>query len=430
MWFQFRLLTTLFLPCAGVFAQMPEDFLPELADLLSRAAVEAPAAQSQEWSMDEAEAQRIIGRSHRLPRAHASAEGVVRYEVREDIDDRFRVVARSNLQVSQPLWHWGSLQHRNAIHSLYAELIELEAWEQSRRFQTELREQWLHWFMARAYHASSERRIQELEHRMETEQRLLQRGESTEERLLDLQLEQAELEDELLRQEANLADHKRRFAAWLGSEVRGPSLESTREALLALELDEGREPRGDRWLEAHPQRERTQWQLQQQERELAILERATWPKLDLVGGVAQDELEALDRAGSVLRWNAFVGLRVDWPIFDGRRAQGEQLRVRSQIRRTRDQLERVEADLNQTLERLQAEVEVHRRQAQTRQLRLRLAERRLELANTAELNATVSADERLYREADVANQQLRILESTVAYLINRMHLTQLTEVGR
>ncbi|MCC5835403.1 MAG: TolC family protein [Opitutales bacterium] len=408
---------------------MPEDHLPELAEILSRAG-DMPRGQSLEQAADEVEAQRIIGRSHRLPRVHASTEGVIRYEVREDIEDRFRFVARSHVHATQPIWHWGSLEQREAIHGLYGRLIELEAWERSQGFLTELREHWLYWFMTRAYHDSTLKQIERIEHRIETEERLLERGESSEERLLDLQLELAELSDEKLRQEADLGGYERRFAAWLGGTVEGPPLESTRDTLLALEFSDRRSPQNEFWPEAHPQHERKEWQLEQQQRELAIAQKATWPKLDIVGGVSQDELEALDRAGSVLRWNAYVGLRVDWPIFDGRRSKGEQLRLRSQIRRTRDELERVEADLEQTRERLQAEVELHQRQVQTRQLRLRLAERRLDLAKSAELDVTVSADERFTREAEVSNQRLRILESTVAYLINRMHLTQLTEVAR
>lgn len=195
-------------------------------------------------------------------------------------------------------------------------------------------------------------------------------------------------------------------------------------------MDSDTRSAGNSWIADHPRRERTEWHLEQRRRELAILERATWPKLDLVGGVSQDELEALDRAGSVLRWNAFIGLRVDWPVFEGYRSRGEQLRVRSQIRRMENQLDRIDQELMQTRERLAAEVELHRRQANTRQLRLRLAERRLQLALSAELDATVSGDERYYLEVEVENMQMRILESTVSYLINRMHLTQLTEVKR
>lgn len=427
MLFRLPLLTLLILPWSWLAAQMPEDYLPELAEVLSVAA-DTPRGQSLELAADEAEAQRIIGRSHRLPRAHASAEGVVRYEVREDIDDRFRFVARSHLHAAQPLWHWGSLEHREAIHHLYGRLIELDAWERSRGFLTELREQWLYWFITRAHYDSTLKRAERLEHRIETEERLLERGESSEERLLDLQLELAELRDEQLRQESDLAGYERRFAAWLGGSVEGPPLGATRDALLALDFSDNRSPQNELWLETHPQYERKEWQLEQQQRELAIAQKATWPRLDLVGGVSQDELEALDRAGSVLRWNAYVGLRVDWPIFDGRRSQGEQLRLRSQIRRTRDEMERIEADLEQTRQRLQAEVELHRRQVQTRQLRLRLAERRLELAGSVELDATVSADERFYLEAGVENMQMRIIESTVSYLINLMHLTQLTNI--
>jgi len=410
-------------------AQMPEQDFPELAALIAQVRQQAPEYQRQQDRLDEAEGERIIAQSQTRPRVNAWSQLVGAYEIRDDIDNRTRASMSANINVSQALWHWGSVQHQQEIHRLYAQLIETEAMDASEGLLMQVREHWLQWLVVENRLQMSEARAEALAENLRSEQSLLDAGQSTPERVLERELELSELQDQILRQQWDSERIQNQLQNWVGNKPSAPSAES-RQHLMNLSMPERSLDNAvaSPAEENAPAMRRATLQVEIAERQTEILSKALWPKFNLVAGVSQDELDAVNQSGSFYRWNTYIGVRMDWPIFDGSRTRGEQLKAQSRLRQAERQQEMAKTEFRNQISALQREMQLHRRQAETRSLRLQMAERRLELAQADRESGMPEGSQVSERQRVLLEIQQQALESRVAYTINRMHLERLTRV--
>lgn len=410
-------------------AQMPEQDFPELAGLIAQVRQQAPEYQRQQDRLDEAEGERIIARSHTRPRVHAWSQLVGAYEIRDDIDNRTRAAFSANINLSQPLWHWGSIQHQQEIHRLYAQLIETDAMDASEGLLMQVREHWLQWLVVENRLQMSKARAEALEENLRGEQSLLEAGQSTPERLLERELELSELQDSILRQQWDSERIQNQLQNWVGNKPSAPSAESRQNLMhLAMPNQPMVEAVASPAEENAPATRRAALQVEMAERQTEILSKALWPKFNLVAGVSQDELDAVNQDSSFYRWNTYIGVRMDWPIFDGSRTRGEQLKAQSRLRQAERQQQMAKSEFRNQIAALQREMQLHRRQAETRSLRLQMAERRLELAQTERESGLPEGLQVSERKRILLDIQQQALESRVAYTINRMHLERLTRI--
>lgn len=422
----------LIVPIMGQFsvsAQMPEQDFPELAVLIQQVRLQAPEYQRHQDRLDEAEGERIIARSQTRPRVHAWSQLVGSYEIRDDIDNRHRAAATANINLSQPLWHWGSIQHQQEIHGLYAQLIETDVMDATEALIMQVREHWLRWLVVENLLQMSITRADMLEQSLESEQSLLQAGQSTPERVLERELELSELQDQILRQRWESERIQSQLNNWTRSHPSPPSTKS-RQTIMELslkDLSDSGTPISPT-PENAPSIQRAKLQVEIAERQTEVLSKALWPKFNLVAGFSQDELDAVNQSSSFYRWNTYIGVRMDWPIFDGFRNRGEQLKAQSRLRQAQRQQTIAENEFRSQITALQQEMQLHRRQAETRSLRLQMAERRLELALAERESGRPDGVQVNERQRILQEIKQQALESRVAYTINRMHFERLTRI--
>ena len=408
---------------------MPEQDFPELAVLISQVRQQAPEYQRQQDRLDEAAGERMIARSQTRPKVHVWSQLVGAYEIRDDIDNRTRASISGNINLSQPLWHWGSIQHQQEIHGLYAQLIESEVMDATEALIMQVRERWLQWLVVENRLQLSQARAQSLEENLQGEQSLLDAGQTTPERVLERELELTELQDHILRQQWDSERIQNQLQNWTGSKPSPPSKES-REKLMALSLPDRlpADMASSLAAENAPTMRRATLQVEIAERQTEILSKALWPKFNLVAGVSQDELDAVNQSGAFYRLNTYIGVRMDWPVFDGFRTRGEQLKAHSRLRQAERQQQIAKSEFSNQIAALEREMQLHRRQADTRSLRLQMAERRLELAQADRESGMPEGAQVNERLRILQEIQQQALESRVAYTINRMHLERLTRI--
>ena len=435
-----RRLTVLWavLACHGAWAattpqdgglQWPEAWFPELEAVLRAAVAEAPRLEILRERVREQEGEARVLESWRRLRVDSNLRLLGAYEMRSDIDDRFRGTVHGNVQAAKPLYHWNRLENQSEIGRLRRELGAIEFERGGQHHLAEVRRVFLEWVLAGEHIAVLERSTEVADGLLAYERGLLDIGRGTEASVMELEARLLEGRERLAHQERERARLERRLEELTGEPgvVSGyggtvfPDIETL--DLNGLEMLARR--LGGRGAEHSPGVRFEETMREIEDRRYAIVARNRYPRLDFVTGIHTDQLEAFDRDDFALRMQYFAGVQVSWNIFDGRRTEGEKMAALARRRVHELQADAERQRMGAETAGLLDELEFVITQLSARATRADLLRRRADLLDEQAERGLASARERLEARLDYEDTRLRVLEARAQYLVHLMHLAAL-----
>ncbi|MCD8481968.1 MAG: TolC family protein, partial [Verrucomicrobia bacterium] len=171
--------------------------------------------------------------------------------------------------------------------------------------------------------------------------------------------------------------------------------------------------------------ERRELELRTEQEQFSILQRRHYPKIDLVAGAFADTLEGFNRDERVLRGNFFAGVAVNWNIFDGWQTRGMRMSNLARQRMQEAWIEESRGQLSSEVDRLLVELEFNIQQILTRDTRLQILQRRLDLLEQQRERELIPVVDQLELQLNFGDLSLQALESRINYLL---HLAQLANL--
>ena len=322
------------------FDETTETFFPELRNILAGLGSKAPTLLEERERINEARANRMVADSKRGFRLSVGANAHSLHENRPNSDYYHRYRFLASAYVRKPLYHWGALRAESRI----AQLAETSASSAYLNYADNLadhtRSDYLNLVLA-AYE-------------IELAQRSLELAKSNVEGMVErmrlglvTELSVAEAKIAVLQQRINLADTERLlarsklifsedtgFAGNLGIAItdnfndfaQTHSFAENLPVLAGFPTSIGLDSL-ERSIESENQR-------------ITVAEAGLRPKLNLVGGFYQDQVDSLDSRSSQERNNAIVGVEANWALFDSSMSRGQKSAALARKRRFEMQLER------------------------------------------------------------------------------------------
>lgn len=406
----------------------PEQLFPGLADLLRAAATQSARVEVQQAMVEERAGWLEEARATRRPRIGMNMRVAANYEAREDDVTKTNTLVDGNLSVSQPLWYWGELRSRVAIGELRVQAAEMELARSGVELLQQVRFHYLRWVLTHFQIQRLQQVIDLAESRVANQRELLTVGRSTEQVVLEMEVRVQENREFLaflqreyrrlgsvLRQQTGLSGDLQRFLPDQPPDVVPMSLsdlEILRRSLQARDPNSFELARRELELEADLE-------------QLHIINRRHFPKVDLVAGVFADTLEGFNQDERVLRGNFFAGVAVNWNIFDGWATRGMRMSNLARQRMQRSWIEETRGALSVEAERLLGELEFNIQQILTRDTRLQLMERRLQLLEQQRERELIPVVDQLELQLNFGDLSLQALEARIQYLL---HLAQLANL--
>jgi outer membrane protein TolC len=422
-------------PVIGLFACLPlrgqitfaEDLFPELGSLMEQAATGGTELKLSELRLEEREGDLDVTRGAQRPQVRAYARVAGAYEVRDDIDDRFRGSVNANLTMSQPLYHWGNLDRQELIAEGRVALEEVEVNRKGARHFMDIRRAYLEWLLMNERSQILEQSIALSESFVDARRQLVGVGQSSEQDVL-------EMEAHLLENHESLA-YVRNRARHLETTLRrlvGPSfnLEGVESQSLSIiePMESGefdvlaRWARGGESSYTDPSIQRFSVLEEIESENLAMLDKRNWPNLDLVAGIYSDHIDGVNQEDFVFRVQYFAGFQVNWSIFDGWQTDGWKRSALARKRAFALQEEVARDETRQKTETLLGELQLNLKQIEARSKREVILNRRLGYLREQADSARITGADRIEGEIDYLEVRQRLMEARVYYLINLMEL--------
>jgi outer membrane protein TolC len=319
--------------------RLPETVLPGLEPLLKAALDASPRMLQGRLNMLAAEAGEQEARAALYPQVSAGAGVEGRQEVRQDLaGTKYSVKYAYGLVLSQPLWHWGALANRARLGEIQRQLAEDDLAGAQRTLVLELRAQYTGLIV----------RGQELRQAQEDDRRVGRKLATNEERAARGELAALDLADEKLARAQGRRQLDRLALAWDKARADFAALAGLKE-FAAADLPQDIPALPDDWaarlnpdpatmimrlyLEpvaalVRPSQEQT---AAESNYEIERVRRK--PVFDLVAGLRQEEVNYTVNIGSKVGVEThFIGLQVNWNIFDGGASQAAVSRARAIVR--------------------------------------------------------------------------------------------------
>ena len=404
-----------------------EEYFPGLRQLLRIAPGASPHLAVRRLRIEERRGEADLARAQRRPQAWIRARVVGSYEQRDDIGDDFRGDLNANLTVSQPLYHWGQLRRREEIAE---QRVDLEGAQQEIGWQQhlmELRRAYLEWLLLREREEILRPSLKLSEDLVGVYRQLVEAGQAAERDLLEMEARLLETRESLAWVEKGVTQAKGKLRRLTGSELEfekfgQKGLEVIDPMNAAGFAEFARACREAAGLRATPEEERFQILGEIEDRQLAVLDKQNWPKVDFIAGIFSDRLDAVGQDDTVLRTQYFAGVQLNWNIFD---SWQNNARKRSSLARKRlfaRQEEAAQSEKAERLDTLLAHVRLNLQQVEARSKRKAILQRRVELLREQAQRSTVTGTDRLEGEIDYLELSQRLLEARVDYLSNLMQI--------
>ena len=401
-------------------ARMAEDYFPELASLLRQAEHTAPAAEAGQWILEEARGNSISAAAAGMPYISASGRVGGSYEYRQDLDgSNVRAFGNANLTMRQPIYHWGAVRASMAIGDIRFSEAQARADRDLRFLNHDIRSQYLRLVLARQALQALRRSQAMAVDLLSTQEDMVARGALAEHSLLETRLVVQEYEEQIdaaagvvIHLESTLA----LLTGWAGvpqdlGHGSIPEVEPVAEDTLRL------------WRSRCEQGDLSSFAIDSARRSLAveeeyhtIVQAENKPKVNLVAGVFQDQLESYGSSSSSVRVYGFAGVQVDWNLFDGHNSKGKRISSLARQRLAELQVRRGQAELRQQVMAILDNLELSRKQMESRALRLELMEAKLRHSEEQATRGQI-ADRRLLEERlEVEHHRRVALQARVDYL--------------
>jgi len=337
---------------------VPESLFVELRQVLAGLPCNAPTALISEEDKAAAKGQRLADRSHRLPRA-AGTLGVQREaKTRGSLSEFiYRTVPVLGAEVTQPIFHWGALEARSEMGDLRVEAAQYQYEGTMRGLVLEVRRRYLDILIQRARLALLEQNCDIADKNHKREQNRYNLGEATRLNLDESLVVLTEVKSRkiaLIKELQNQEYYFRNIAGWDGP-INGKlpfdweMPERVSELVADGFLAANQVHPGERFyaLEREGKLEKLNYK---------VINARLLPIFNARGGVYESLLESPDSTTTQNETNFFVGVSVEWRVFDGFETKGMKLASKARSRRlsreAKWELERRDLEVHSLVERI------------------------------------------------------------------------------
>ncbi len=359
-----------------VFDDKAETFFPELSAVLKSLEKQAPFLREQRELIMQARSQRIITDSSKGFKVGINAQAQSLHEDRpsQGFYHRYRVLG--SVQVRKPLYHWGALDAASRVSELNEQSVKLQYSSLQRSYRSKVRSDFLDLVLLRyesqltqASYALAQNNEQDLDRRRQLGL------------VSDLAVYEATLSR--LKQSIKLSDLRRKtnyqgrlFLAETGypkglTFARTPSFSLFCESrvftknapILVSQL-------------GSPELQNLKNQIEVERNRIKIADADLKPKLNLIGGLYQDQVDMANSQETVKRNNLLIGIEAQWDIWDSSLSKGKKASAMSKKRMNELSLERsarrlrlIVEDLANQISSLSSEIEVNRQLVKVAEIR-------------------------------------------------------------
>ncbi len=416
---------------AGIMAApqiLPESLFPELHALLAVALKQSPTVNVGRMRVDEAEGNLDSAEGRRKIHLNTYGRATVRNQDRDDIDgSTTQGLLYANLQLTKPLFHWGSLQAGEEMGELRYDQALGSLFTIKENLLANVRNLYLQLALARQSRRLHEKNLELGEKLIRNQERLLDLGQTTPQQLLETRLLLHQFEENLLSTEKYIYNLEDRLGAATGTTVLPGALGNLAfPPVMPLEEMETERIRQvlHNSLPLAPSILRWRKNLEIEKLNWKALRQRTKPKVDLVLGAFQDQVDTVSTDQFINRFNYFAGFRVNWNIFDGFETRGMLSSSRARQRIYELQLEQAERALAQEGRQFLREILFLERQMATREKKLSLLRQKIALKEKQVEDGLIPANEYLRETINFENSNIELMRTKVDYLlgISRLYI--------
>jgi outer membrane protein TolC len=342
-------------------------FFPELSAVLSELGKKAPLLEEQRELVMQARSGRIVSDSSKGFKVGINAQAQSLHEDRpsQGFYHRYRVLG--SVYLRKPIYHWGALDAISRIAELSERNAKIQYASLQRSYESKTRSDFLDLVilryeedLARASYALAQKNEEDLIRRRELGL------------ISDLTVYESTLSR--LKQSIKLSDIRRK-ANYQG---RVFHLETGYPKGLTFT----KTPPFTDFCERHvfsgsppilvsqlssPALENLRNEIEKENNQIKIADADLKPKLDLIGGLYQDQVDLANNSGSLNRNNLLIGIEAKWDIWDSSLSKGKKEAARSRKRMNELSLQRnsrilrlLVEDLHNQISSLSGEIEVNR----------------------------------------------------------------------
>ncbi|HCR36552.1 MAG TPA: hypothetical protein DIU37_00205 [Opitutae bacterium] len=397
---------------------VPEAVFPQLKDIITQLPKHAPSMLIQDEEAAYARGKRLSDRSHRLPRAQGFA-GVQRQAKARNSLDQFiyKTVPVGRFDVVQPVFHWGALKARSDMGDLRVEAAHLEYEEVLRALVLEVRRVYFDLLIQNARVRLLEQNSEIAEKNYIRAQNRYQLAEITRGELNEANIAYQDVKTQVALTMQALQQNEayfRNITGWVGPlELKLPLDWAIPERVQSLIdnhfFEENSIHPGARYFALEKERKLEQLNYK-------VINARLLPIFNARTGVYENLLESPDTSKTENETNFFVGVDVEWRVFDGFETKGEKIASKARARRLKREaqleLELRGIEAKQLAEKTALDAEI----VDIRENQLKLAEDKLRRVQQDLGGLQATATDYLEAKMDRDNVQLNLLTAKMNLL--------------
>lgn len=399
-----------------------EQLFPELDQMLRDAVEQSPRMVSRQLELVRMRAYAQVANARLLP----SAGGNVQYNVQQDDRTDVRGVTSErfyyNFSVNQPLFHWGALQAAAKMGKVDADVSSNNVAEAYRLLTLEVRAAFLDLILAKAAVRSAGFDLEIANRRLDIARRRVASGETVNSSVGGAELDVNQRQLDLDRAASRLRRSLWQFARLIGRadfaesvvpEAIPPVLESEAASTDSLRInfvEQGglEDTIGYRNASAAIEREK-------------LNERATRttlrPKVDATAGISQDEVSYYaDPGNRLLLRSLYVGVRVNWNIFDSFATRANVRAIRAHVRQLEQERAQLSDALREQAEQAEENVVFARRETEIAEVRFSSAQGGLSFTRDLQQRGQANEDQVATAQSQFYSAELSVFGARARYL--------------
>ncbi len=353
---------------------LPEDQIPQLQVLVEQAMRQSPRMLERNLDLVQAEADGYMARASSLPRLGASLNYDLQREKRgangpRQNNEQFAY----NISLTQQVWHWGALEASRKISRIDESLSRLNYGEAYRLLAAEVRSAYLGLVVQKLSLNNAEHVFRMAQANLGRQQERYKSGQITYGQIMvdQLRMDDSDLVARRARADMDLALDAFRALSGMADFSVGDLPDSIPELSQAPAFQS---TAGSSLVESHAGVLAAEKEVEKAKLGLIGPKYQLYPRLDLAAGNRRDEIsDDVNPNNKYLTESLFVGVRVNWSLFDGFSNKGQKLAALTRLRRAEQRLTSLRDTLGRALQREENNIRFTWDSYQVAKMRLRMA---------------------------------------------------------
>ncbi len=395
---------------------MPEEFFAELGDILRGIENTAPLLRVERQREKEAHARKILSDGRQSWRGSLGLSAYSLHENRDggNYDDRFRFLASANAK--RPLYHWGALQAESRIAQLGILDARSSYAETRRQLASIIRGSYLDLVLHGYALELGKDSLSLAQENQETAIRKRELGLLTEVDVAETKIATLRQRIRIFELEREIRAEKRLFAHETGwqQELSFAIPDSFRKFVTEFGATRPSVPVGGSLRSGSL--ESLDHAIAMESERVIVAEAIRKPKVNLVGSIYQDQVDALDSTQTLDRTNLVLGVQVQWDLFDGRESEGLKSEALSKKRRFQLQKEYEKERLVLHRDRLRHDLETRAELVKSRQELAAVSKEKFEKSRIEFDQNRITVEDFFAYRLELDQSKLDLMGSVVDYL--------------